>query len=144
MFDLLLKTVLLSFLAALIWVIGLCALSVTTGVAILVRKAYESDRSMWYYAGCASVYLRLLVRSPSIGIAAIVAALVTIQFVDSIESLVEEAVASSRPTGSNPPPVIAPVLEDTLRMPTAYPFERTRTSWPPFIGHTFPLGRRSS
>lgn len=58
---------------------------------------------------------------------------------DWVDDLFSELEAE-RHLYSNDPPPVAPVVEATLRMSTAYPFERARAAWPPFTGLRVALG----
>lgn len=102
-----------------------------------VVAALESDRSVWYYAGRASVYAKVVVRHPRTVIAVVAAAPIAKGVSETIGDVV--SVINSK-SDQNPPPEVSPIQEANLRMPTEYPFKRLRNVAPPFIGHNFPLG----
>jgi hypothetical protein len=123
------------------WAILVATVAVVGPIAMFVwqmaRDAYASDRSMWYHAGRASVYAELAARQPRTFAVVITTVSVAHALTTSLDAIAEQTTQ----TGSrNPPPEVSPIHEDNLRMPTAYPFERLRLTWPPFIGHRFSVG----
>lgn len=92
----------------------------------LARETYETVSDV---EGASSAHIPILVL-------AVVVALVVVIITAEVA-----AIADSDDAGGNPPPVLSPIRESTLRMPLAYPFQRHRDHWPPFEGVRVELGR---
>ncbi len=120
-------------LAHAIALVYLAAFAIALGYSIYGAQV-ASEHTLAYNLGRASGYLGLLARDPLRGAVAIVAVVLAVLLLSSIEF------GERDDHSSNPPPDISPIHADTLRMPSTSPFERRRVAWPPFIGHRFELG----
>jgi len=109
-------------------------LAVGTVVYALYRAHVESGNTLSHNLGRASGYLSLLFREPLRGVIVLVALIITLIVFSALDVLDDE------PSSDDNRPPITPIQAANLRMPTAYPFERERVAWPPFIGHQVPLG----